>query len=98
MRVTIDDPGLLPALVAFLDGRVHLVVSAESDHELEVSVLGSFADGGRAELEAELEEWRREHPGAAIEILPAPRRRDLGEDLSLRLLPFPEAADYPSGA
>ena len=98
MRIRIDDPGLLPELVAFLDSRVHLVVSAESDHEVEVSVLGSFADGGRAELDAELEEWRRAHPGAAIEIVPPPQQRDLGDELSLRLLPFPEAADFPSGA
>ena len=90
MRIRIDDPGLLPELVAFLDRRVHLVVSAESDHEVEVSVLGSFADGGRAELDAELQEWRRAHPEAALP--------DLGDELSLRLLPFPEAADFRSGA
>ena len=98
MRIRIDDPGLLPDLVAFLDRRVHLVVSAESDHEVEVSVLGSFADGGRAELDAELQEWRRAHPEAAIELVPAPQQRDLGDELSLRLLPFPEAADFRSGA
>jgi hypothetical protein len=98
MRIRIDDPGLLPELVAFLDSRVHLVVSAESDHEVEVSVLGSFADGGRAELDAELQEWRRAHSEAAIEIVPPPQQRDLGDELSLRLLPFPEAADFPSGA
>ena len=98
MRIRIDDPGLLPELVAFLDRSVHLVVSAESDHEVEVSVLGSFADGGRAELDAELQEWRRAHPEAAIEIVPAPQQRDLGDELSLRLLPFPEAADFRSGA
>jgi hypothetical protein len=98
MRIRIDDPGLLPELVAFLDGRVHLVVSAESDHEVEVSVLGSFADGGRAALDAELQGWRGSHPEADIEILPPPKGRDLGDELSLRLLPFPEAADFPSGA
>jgi hypothetical protein len=98
MRIRIDDPGLLPELVAFLDSRVHLVVSAESDHEVEVSVLGSFADGGRAALDAELQEWRGSHPDAVVEIVPAPQARDLGDELSLRLLPFPEAADSPSGA
>jgi hypothetical protein len=98
MRIRIDDPGLLPELVAFLDGRVHLVVSAESDHEVEVSVLGSFADGGRAALDAELQEWRGSHPDAVIEIVPPPQARDLDDELSLRLLPFPEAADFPSGA
>jgi hypothetical protein len=98
MRIRIDDPGLLPELVAFLDGRVHLVVSAESDHEVEVSVLGSFADGGRAALDAELQEWRGSHPEAMIEIVPPLQARDLGDELSLRLLPFPEAADFTSGA
>jgi hypothetical protein len=98
MRIRIDDPGLLPELVAFLDRRVHLVVSAESANEVEVSVLGSFADGGRSDLDAVLEEWRRDHPAAGIEIVPPPRDRDLGDELSLRLLPLPEAADFPSGA
>jgi hypothetical protein len=98
MRIRIDDPGLLPELVAYLDGRVHLVVSAESAHEVEVSVLGSFADGGRSELDTVLEEWRRDHPAAATEIVPPPRDRELGDELSLRLLPLPEAADFPSGA
>ena len=99
MRIQIDDPGLLPALVAFLDSRVHLVVSAESAYEVEVSVLGSFADGGRAELATELEQWKIEHPDAAVAIVPAPRiDRDFGDELSLRLMPFPEAADFRSGA
>ncbi|HET9673522.1 MAG TPA: hypothetical protein VFP31_01845 [Gaiellaceae bacterium] len=99
MRIRIDDPGLLPDLVAFLDSRVHLVVSAESAYEVEVSVLGSFADGGRADLAAELEQWTSEHPDAGIAIVPPPRiERDLGDELSLRLMPLPEAADFPSGA
>jgi hypothetical protein len=99
MRIQIDDPGLLPALVAFLDRRVHIVVSVESAHEVEVSVLGSFADGGRAELAAELEQWKIEHPDAGIAIVPPPQiDRDFGDELSLRLMPFPEAADCPSGA
>lgn len=98
MRIRIDDPGLLPELVAFLDARVHLVVSAESDHEVEVSVLGSFADGGRAALDSELQEWRSSHPDAVVEIAPPPQGRDLADELSLRLLALPEAADFPSGA
>jgi hypothetical protein len=99
MRIQIDDPGLLPALVAFLDSRVHLVVSVESAYEVEVSVLGSFADGGRAELATVLEQWKIEHPDAGIAIVPPPRiERDLGDELSLRLMPLPEAADFPSGA
>jgi hypothetical protein len=98
MRIRIDEPRLLPELVAFLDRRVHLVVSAENAHEVEVSVLGSFADGGRAELEAELQPFRAEHSDAEIEILPPSAEHDLRDDLSLRLLPFPDAADFPSGA
>ena len=77
---------------------MHLVVSAESDREVEVSVLGSFADGGRAALDAELQEWRGSHPEALVELVPAPQARDLDDELSLRLLPLPEAADFPSGA
>jgi hypothetical protein len=98
MRIRLDDPGLLPELVAYLDRRVHLVVSAESSLEVEVSVLGSFADGGRSELDSVLGSWRQEHPEVHVEIVPAPRGHELGDDLSIRLLPFPEAADFPSGA
>lgn len=98
MRIRIDEPRLLPELLAFLDRRVHLIVSAENAYEVEVSVLGSFADGGRAELDAELQQWRAEHLDAEVAILPASTERDLRDDVSVRLLPFPEAADFPSGA
>jgi hypothetical protein len=98
MRIRIDEPRLLPELVAFLGRRVHLIVSAESAYEVEVSVLGSFADGGRAELDAELQQFRAEHPDAETAILPPPAEPDLRDDISLRLLPFSEAADFPSGA
>ena len=71
-----------------------IIRSLESAHEVEVSVLGSFADGGRVELATELEQWKIEHPDAGVTIVPPPRiDHDLGDELSLRLMPLPEAAD-----
>jgi hypothetical protein len=74
MRVRVDDAASLPELLLFLAGRVDLVTAPASDTEADVSVLGSFADGGRAELEAHLDRWRSEHPTASVVILPGVAR------------------------
>lgn len=74
MRVRVDDSSLLPELLAFLGGRVDLVSMRANDVEAEVSVLGSFADGGRAELDSHLERWREAHPGASVVIVGAEAR------------------------
>ena len=75
MRIRIDDPRLLPELVAFLDRRVHLIVSAESD------VRGR---GERARLcsrtaaapssTPSCTRFRAEHPDAETAIETAARR------------------------
>jgi hypothetical protein len=65
MRIRVDEPALLPELMRFLEGRIDFVTSAASETEVDVGVLGSFADGGRAELDSHLELWRTEHRAAA---------------------------------
>lgn len=72
MRIRVDDFMLLPEVLQFLGGRIDLVTFQASDTEVDVSVLGSFADGGRAELDAHLDKWRRSNPTATVELL-APR-------------------------
>ena len=69
MRIQVDDANLLPALVRFLERRVDLVAFPASTTEVDVSVLGSFRDGGRAELEAHLERWRRTHAHTRAELV-----------------------------
>ena len=79
MRVRVDDAALLPALLRFLARRVDLITAPVSAHEADVGVLGSFADGGRAELDSHLDTWRRAHPGATVEVDPPVERAALVE-------------------
>ena len=69
MRVRVDDSSLLPDLLVFLNDRVDLVTARANDTEADVSVLGSFADGGRAELDSHLEQWREAHPDVSVMII-----------------------------
>jgi hypothetical protein len=73
MRIRVDDAAQLSELIRHLHGRVDLITERANDTEAEVSVLGSFADGGRAELEAHLERWREANPGATVVIVGAVR-------------------------
>jgi hypothetical protein len=75
MRIRVGEPPLLPALLHFLEERVDFVSAAASDVEVDVGVLGSFADGGRAELDAHLELWRTAHPGSTVEFVASPPTR-----------------------
>ena len=69
MRIRVEDPAVLPELIGFLRDRVDLITERATETEAEVSVLGSFADGGRAELDAHLERWREANPEATVVIL-----------------------------
>jgi hypothetical protein len=68
VRIRVDDPSRLGELIRFLDRRVDLVTRRASDTEADVGVLGSFADGGRAELDSHLDGWRRANPGATVVV------------------------------
>lgn len=69
MRLRLDDKGLVPDLLAYLDDRADLVTERLGDGEVEVGVLGSFADGGRMELERYLAPWLRAHPAVVLEFV-----------------------------
>lgn len=89
MRIRIDDSTLLPELLLFLDRRVDLVTFRASETEADVSVLGSFADGGRAELDSHLDNWRRANPAATVEVAAPPRERHrIDDELLLGLAPL----------
>jgi hypothetical protein len=69
VRIRVDDPTRLGELLRFLDRRVDLVTRQASETEADVGVLGSFADGGRAELDSHLDGWREANPGATVEVM-----------------------------
>jgi hypothetical protein len=69
MRLRLDNAGLVPSLLAYLGDRADVVVEPLAEREVAVGVLGSFADGGRQELERYLAPWLLAHPGAGIEFV-----------------------------
>jgi len=59
MRITIDQPDLLPDLVEFLEERSDTVVRQVDDGALEVNLLGSMSDDAmRIELDLRIGIWR----------------------------------------
>lgn len=59
MRITIDQPELLPDLVEFLEQRGDTVVRQVDDTVLEVNLLGSMSDDAmRIELDLRIGIWR----------------------------------------
>jgi hypothetical protein len=70
MRIRLNDPSLMPELVEFLETRTDAVVTQEGDHEVEVTLLGSYAlDAMRMELYLRIRAWEAAHGGAVAEIL-----------------------------
>lgn len=70
MRVEINDPELVPSLLAFLRERVHLNADRLGPVEVEVSQLGSMnLDARRVELDLLLQVWRASHENARASIL-----------------------------
>ena len=62
MRIEVTDPRLIPSLLGFLRGHVHLTVEQVGPTELEVSQLGSMnVESRRQELDLMLSVWRRSH-------------------------------------
>ncbi|HWN23382.1 MAG TPA: hypothetical protein VNP93_15500 [Gaiellaceae bacterium] len=70
MRIEINDPELVPSLLAFLRERVHLNADRLGPCEVEVSQLGSMnQDARRVELDLLLQVWRASHENARTSIL-----------------------------
>jgi hypothetical protein len=70
MRVSVNDPELVPSLLAFLRAHVHVTVEQVGPCEVEVSQLGSMnADARRLELDLLLQVWRASHEHARTGIL-----------------------------
>jgi len=60
VKVRVEDPALLPDLIADLSRRVDTIVTQIDDDEIEVSLLGSRTrDADAAELRERLRAWGR---------------------------------------
>ncbi len=70
MRIEINDPELVPSLLAFLRERVHLNADQIGPTEVEVSQLGSMnLEARRVELDLLLQVWRTSHASVRTAIL-----------------------------
>jgi len=70
MRIEINDPELVPSLLAFLRERVHLNADQVGPTEVEVSRLGSMnLEARRVELDLLLQVWRTSHASVRTAIL-----------------------------
>jgi hypothetical protein len=70
MRIRVEQAELLPDLVEALAARIDTVVSPVTEHDVEVSLLGSLTQPHlRDELERRLQRWRIRHPLARVEIV-----------------------------
>lgn len=76
MRVQVNEPDLVEALLEFLQQRVACVAARVSKDEVEVSLVESLRiDAHRLELDRMLRTWEAAHPGAKGRIVPTPTRR-----------------------
>lgn len=68
MRLIVDNDQHAADLLAHLSEQVSFVVARTAELEISVGVLGSYADGGAAELAAHLDRWRAEHPDVDVQL------------------------------
>jgi hypothetical protein len=70
MRIQVSHPELVPELLEYLQGQVHVIVEQVGPRELEVSQLGSMnAEARRLDLDLLLQAWRAAHADAGVEIV-----------------------------
>jgi hypothetical protein len=70
MRIEVSHPQLVPSLLAFLCGHVHVNAAQVGLMEVEISQLGSMnARGRRRELDLMLSVWRASNDAASATIL-----------------------------
>jgi hypothetical protein len=71
MRIRLDSSALVDDLMRALAERSDVVAHRVSEHELEAALVGSFHDGGEAELEREVRAWleSRRGGGPALHVV-----------------------------
>ena len=69
MRIRVSDPALVPELVEFLQLRLDFVAAQVSDSEVEVSLLGSYAeDAMRMEIYLLMRAWEAGRRANGVEV------------------------------
>ena len=70
MKIQLDDPHLVPNLLAFLREHVHVVADQVGPRVVEASLLGSKnSSERRLELDLMLQVWRATHDRVEAHIL-----------------------------
>lgn len=68
MRIRLDSPALVDDLMRALAARSDVVAHRVSECELEAALIGSFHDGGEAELEHAIASWLEKRRGGGPEL------------------------------
>jgi hypothetical protein len=69
MRIRVSDPALVPELIEFLATRVDLVAEQVTDDEVELSLLGSYAeDAMRMEVYLRIRAWEAGQCARGVEV------------------------------
>jgi hypothetical protein len=66
MKLCISDLRAVRSLRAYLSSRLDYLVADEAPGTLRVGVLGSYRDGGEADLKLYVDAWRASHPNVDI--------------------------------
>jgi hypothetical protein len=69
MKLRLSDERASDDLLADLRERLGYIVAEDGAGTLDVFVLGSYRDGGRAEVERYLDAWRAAHPDVDVEVI-----------------------------
>ena len=69
MRLRVSDPALVPELIEFLQSRVDVVAQQISEEEVELSLLGSYAeDAMRMEVYLRIRAWEAGQRARGVEV------------------------------
>jgi hypothetical protein len=69
MRLRVSDPALVPELLEFLQSRLDVVAHQVTDNEVEISLLGSYAeDPLRMELYLRVRAWEAGQRARGVEV------------------------------
>ena len=69
MRLRVSDPAFVPELVEFLQSRLDQVAERVNENEVEVSLLGSYADDAmRMELYLRVRAWEAGQRARGVEV------------------------------
>ncbi len=70
MRIQVGNPQLVPSLLEYLRGHVHVTAQQIGPTEVEISQLGSMnARGRRLELDLMLQVWRASNDQASAMVV-----------------------------